>query len=646
MKLHLPIRELISSFLPRWALCCLIYLPLFTHAQSLQLSLPAVEVADGAMVNLPVTVSNFDSIVSLQLSINWDTEVAEYIDFELGALPLLAIGDFQADQGELRFSWFDNTGNGRSLDDGTVIATLSFTAMGEPGDFTDVEFTGMPLEIQIFRATGTPGIFTPVDFEPNPGRIAIEAPLGFSIVSNDVSCFGEADGSAIVSLNVNPEDYTLTWTGPNGFTASGLMLNDLSGGVYQLTITDAGSTEVFSYELTIEEAGSALSLETLTIIDAECDAPTGALLSAATGGTPPYQYLLNGFSNDTGDYQGLAAGNYQLQVIDAADCAITLDTMISAPDAPIIDLPSSVDLCDDTVSLSAGVEGTYEWTTGETTETITVSVPGTYSLTVTNAANCNATATVEVVPGEIPMAMLENDFLETCPGDSLQLVVSGGDEYSWLMGQTSLTAADIANPMAFPDTSTQYLVEVSNSCGADTLDFSLLVYDILASAGPDTCIAPGDAAQLMAIGGIFYEWADNPFPVSDPRIGSPMVSPEDSSTYTVTITDINGCVTIDDVTVLVANDPVTSIVPYNLISPNDDGFNDALEFGEIGKFGTNSLKVYNRWGDLVYQKLNYQSDEDRFVGLYNGKRLPAGNYFYVLAFRQGEIRQTLTIVWE
>ena len=588
----------------------------------------------------------FDSIVSLQVSINWNTAVATYVDFELDALPLLAIGDFQADQGELRLSWFDNTGNGRTLPDGTVIANLRFTAMGEAGDFTNVDFTGMPLEIQVFRATGVPNIFDPVDFEPNQGRIAIEAPLGFNIASTDVSCFGEADGSAIVSLDVNPDEYTLTWTGPNGFMATGLILNNLSGGLYQLTITDNDGAVVFTYDLTIGEATSALALETLLITDAECEAPTGSLISEATGGMPPYQYLLNGFSNETGDYQGLAAGNYQLQVIDAEDCSITIDTMVTAPDAPVIDLPSTLDLCEDVLTISAGAEGTYEWSTGVMTETITVNVAGTYSLTVTNAANCSATASVEVVPGMMPVASLDNDFLETCPRDSLQLSVSGGDSYTWLMGQGTLTATDISNPMAFPDTTTQYQVEVANSCGADTLDFSLLVYEILASAGPDTCIAPGDAAQLMAIGGIFYEWADSPFPVSDPDIGNPMVSPEDSTTYTVTITDINGCVTIDDVTVLVANDPVTSIIPYNLITPNDDGFNDALEFGEISKFGANSLKVYNRWGDLVYQRLNYQSDEDRFTGLFNGKRLPAGNYFYVLAFRQGEIRQTLTLVWE
>jgi gliding motility-associated-like protein len=123
-------------------------------------------------------------------------------------------------------------------------------------------------------------------------------------------------------------------------------------------------------------------------------------------------------------------------------------------------------------------------------------------------------------------------------------------------------------------------------------------------------------------------------------------SPEDSTTYQVQVTDINGCITTDEVTILVANDPASTITPYSLITPNGDGKNDVLEFGGIGKFGTNSLKVYNRWGDLVYQKVNYESDEERFDGTFKGSRLPAGNYFYVLAFRAGDVKQTLTIIWE
>ncbi|MEM1216487.1 MAG: gliding motility-associated C-terminal domain-containing protein, partial [Bacteroidota bacterium] len=248
--------------------------------------------------------------------------------------------------------------------------------------------------------------------------------------------------------------------------------------------------------------------------------------------------------------------------------------------------------------------------------------------------------------GGPPTAVLNNDFLEVCPNDTLQLDVSGGNSYRWLRGMASLSAGDIADPLAFPKETKLFTVEVGNDCGFDTLDFEILVYDILATAGQDTCLAPGDAGQLRASGGIFYEWQENPFRVSDNSIPDPIVMPTDSTTYVVAITDINGCVTIDEVVVLIANNPVESITPYNLITPNGDGRNDTLDFGEIDKFGTNSLKVYNRWGDLVYQKLNYQRDEERFDGIYNGQQLPAGNYFYVLEFRSGRVQQTLTIVWE
>ncbi|RME93451.1 MAG: gliding motility-associated C-terminal domain-containing protein, partial [Bacteroidetes bacterium] len=149
-----------------------------------------------------------------------------------------------------------------------------------------------------------------------------------------------------------------------------------------------------------------------------------------------------------------------------------------------------------------------------------------------------------------------------------------------------------------------------------------------------------------AKGGVFYEWLPNTFPVSDPLIPNPTATPADNTTYVVDITDINGCETRDSVIVLVANNPVDGIEAYNILTPNGDQLNDVLEFGPIQKYGSNSLKVYNRWGQLVYQRLNYQSDDERFDGTYQGKPLPADNYFYVLSFRQGEIRQTLTIIRE
>lgn len=627
------------------ALLWLWLLPL--SAQSIRLTLPEVVVPDGETVTLPLTVADFDSIVSLQVSINWDTGVAAYQGSMLADLPLLAIGDFQAAQGELRLSWFDTEGDGLSLPDGTVIAQLTFQAMGSPGDFTFLTFTGTPLAIQIFRATATPGQFVPVELQQDRGRIAIEAPLGLTFDAQSVTCFGSNDGQINVEVAADPTGYTFDWVGPDGFTAQGLELSGLAPGDYTLTVRDPDGATVLTSPLTIAGPAAPLAVAMLTVTDAACDTPTGSVAASAQGGTPAYTFALDDRQSADGNFADVPAGTYTLVVTDANGCTVSDAVEVVAPDAPAISLPDTVQLCGDPVVLDPGGVGeSYRWSSGDTTSTLTVAQTGMYSVSVTNAAGCTAEAAVDVVPGLPPVAVLDTDFPEICPGDTLQLNVQGGDTYRWLQGRLLLSDVTVPDPLAFPDVTTTFAVDVSNACGSDTLVFEILVLETLATAGADTCIAPGDKALLRASGGIFYAWAPNAYPVSDPTIGNPTASPEVTTVYEVRITDINGCMTTDAVEVSVADNPLDGILPYDFISPNGDGFNDVLEFGNLNKYGANSLKVYNRWGDLVYQKLNYESDEQRFDGMYNGQPLPAGNYFYVLAFRQGEIKQTLTIVWE
>lgn len=617
------------------------------QAQSLQLSLPQVTVAGNETVTIPLTVADFDSIVSLQLSLNWDVDIAVFEAYEVASLPLLAVGDFQADQGQLRLSWFDNIGDGRSLEDGAVIANLTFRAVGSPGQFTDLIFTDNPLRIQIFRATTTFGVFEPVSLSANDGRIQIETPLGFTINTTDVSCAGAADGQGIASLAVDTIDYQLQWQGPNGFNSTGFTQTGLSGGVYELSLLDADGQVVFTTTINIIEATEELNWEEVDVENNDCNSANGQVRAMVNGGVMPYNYELGGLMNNDGLFTDLASGVYELNVTDANGCQLMQSLTLQAPDEPQLDLPDSLALCgSESIHIGTLAEGTYTWSTGDTTDSITVATIGTYTLTVTSAANCAVTDSVVVSSGQPPVAVLETDFLELCPGDTLQLAVSGGDVYQWISEDSSLSDLSSAMPMAFPDSTTQYTVSVSNDCGEDALLIELLVYQIMATAGPDTCVAPGDEAVLRASGGIFFDWQDPSGTLSALNISTPIAAPKDSTTYSVLITDINGCETLDQVTVLVANNPVESITAYNFISPNGDSKNDVLDFGEIDKFGTNSLKVYSRWGELVYQKLNYQSDEERFDGTYKEKPLPPGNYFYVLAFRQGEIRQTLTIIRE
>ncbi len=630
-------RKLTSTFLLLVGGLCLL------SGQSVRLSLPEIDTQPGEEIQLGITTEGFDSIVSMQFSINWDETVIEYLSYELADLNQVAIGDFQADQGELRLSWFGPEGVGVSLPDGSTIANINFSVIGDFGDETPVEITNIPLVIQIFQETTTPGIFDSVMLVQDTGLVRIIQPGTFTLQANDLSCNGDSTGNIQTSI-ADPDSYTYNWTGPDGFTSTAADINNLVAGEYGLTVTDSEGEVIYSDLITLTEP-PPLQLNDLEIGVADCTIGDGTISFSVSGGVMPYTYDIGDGPVDDPAFANLAPGDYFLTVTDGNNCEL-LDTLtVTSTNGPQLDLGGELLLCGgENAVLDPGQHSSYLWSNGATTPTLTVSNPGSYSVTVTNDLDCEATDQVVVTVSPDAEVMVGNDFLEVCQGDSLQLMISGGDTYQWIDPSNTLTALDIPNPIAFPEDTTTYTIIVENSCNADTADLEVVVFPIVATAGADTCIAEGGLVKFNASGGVAYEWADAPFPVSNIAIPDPVAQPTDSTLYSVIITDANGCVTRDSVIVLVGSDPMTSIKAINLITPNGDEKNDILEFTSLTKFGENSLKVYNRWGDLVYQKVNYQSDDERFDGTYKGQPLPAGNYYYVLAFRSGEIKQKLTIL--
>jgi gliding motility-associated-like protein len=106
----------------------------------------------------------------------------------------------------------------------------------------------------------------------------------------------------------------------------------------------------------------------------------------------------------------------------------------------------------------------------------------------------------------------------------------------------------------------------------------------------------------------------------------------DSFTYTVCDID-DDC---DDalVTVEVLTDPSLGIDIPEAFSPNGDGINDTFEVVNITNFGKASLKVYNRWGNLVYKSDNYKNtwDGTSNASMAIGSKLPDGTYYYIIEF--------------
>jgi gliding motility-associated-like protein len=149
-------------------------------------------------------------------------------------------------------------------------------------------------------------------------------------------------------------------------------------------------------------------------------------------------------------------------------------------------------------------------------------------------------------------------------------------------------------------------------------------------AGPDVSVLSGDAVTLNgntnAVSPVIA-WSPTATIVTAANTLSPVVKPTATTTYALSITDANGCTSVDNT--------VVTVIPYcikvmDAFTPNGDGINDRwLVTGNGGCVTKTIVNVFNRYGGLVYNNNNYQND---WNGTYKGKPVPDGTYYYVINY--------------
>lgn len=188
--------------------------------------------------------------------------------------------------------------------------------------------------------------------------------------------------------------------------------------------------------------------------------------------------------------------------------------------------------------------------------------PGTYTvmLIVSDPNSClqSDTATLVVVVEAPPNAQI-NPVSALCPGESVQLQASGGLNYIWAPS-SSLSNTQISNPVASPASTSTYTVTVSNNCGANTATITVpvIIFNPTISSPDTICI--GQSAQLTASGGNTYAWSPT-IGLSNPNIANPIATPNNTTTYTVIITDANGCSATRSTSVTVETAPMAQAGP-------------------------------------------------------------------------------------
>jgi gliding motility-associated-like protein len=298
------------------------------------------------------------------------------------------------------------------------------------------------------------------------------------------------------------------------------------------------------------------------------------------------------------------------------------------------DAGPDIDLCLGTTAMLDGSGmGTYQWTPPAGLDNPTVATPITsvtsntiYVLAVTDAAGCTDYDTVDVRVITPPVTDVLPTDLFVCPNEEIQLMATGGVSYSW-MPTDGLDDPFIADPLLTATIGGTYDVIVYNASGCSDTASVNVVLDALpdVDAGDQQIIDLGTTITLNGFtDGVDFSWSPDEF-LSDATVLNPDAFPETTTWFVLEATSEAGCLFADSVRIIVVEPP--SIIIPNAFTPNGDGLHDILSPVATRDVEDEAhFRIYNRWGELVYESFDVNSGWD---GTVNGKPQEIGSYVYI-----------------
>jgi gliding motility-associated-like protein len=383
---------------------------------------------------------------------------------------------------------------------------------------------------------------------------------------DNISCFGDNNGTLEVSPTGGTPGYIIDWRGPNGYSSIDSAIDSLFAGVYDVAIIDSNGCSIgLTYELVQPDTFLSLNENILTYpngLNLSCNKSNdGEISIAPQGGSLPYTYnwtSSTGFNSSNEDVLGLSEGVYYIQLTDVNNCNVSDTFNITEPDSMVINSVITPTICGNPIgSINLFVQGyspfSYEWTNADTMSFISNLSSGNYGVIITDVYGCKDSATYII-----------DDLINSIAIDLYSSEYNGGHN-------------------------------ISQNNGSDgSIDMTILggtsPYNVLWSNG----LTDEDLYNLTA------------------------------GNYSVTVSDINGCESYANI---ILTEPLPLEMP-TAITPNDDGKNDYFFVRGLEAYPDNSILIFNRWGNEVFSQDDYANDWNGVNK--SGAELPEGTYFVIL----------------
>lgn len=366
---------------------------------------------------------------------------------------------------------------------------------------------------------------------------------------SDVSCNGANDGSATVSASGGNGNYTYTWTPGN---LNGATQNNLGPGTYVVDIIDTDDCEG---QITVEITEPPAITLTTSSTDAACGQNDGSATVNAAGGAGGFTYSWSPGGGTGATINNVGSGSYTVTVTDANGCSETTTVTVNSLNGPTLTLVSSEDVsCFGGEDGNAQVEATggtpgynYTWNpgglTGDTQNSLSA---GNYTVSVEDADGCVSSISVEInEPDEIVLNTTANPSSCTVDDGSVSVTASGGTgpyTYAWSPGgETTATVNNVG--------AGSYSVTVTDAEGCS----ATATVNVNSVNGPvvtiEDIVNPSCAGELNGSATANVSGGTAPYTYNWSPLGGTAATATGlgAGTYTVTVTDDAGCISIEEV---------------------------------------------------------------------------------------------------
>ncbi len=395
---------------------------------------------------------------------------------------------------------------------------------------------------------------------------------------------------------------------------------------------------------------------------------TGVIVASGVNGAAPYSFYWSTGATDSHNWPQdsimVGSGLYTVTVSDGGGCTVSDSVLVIDNPEILLSLIKNDINCegDSTGSISSNVSGgtpgyTYLWSPGGSTNQLIDQLPsGLYTLVVTDTVGCTKTDSILLVDlHPYPPVNILAEPSTGCQPLGVQFTETNptaGNQYLWSFGDNT-AGAFIANPWHVYDTTGLFDVTLSvtnqwNCTSTESWNDLIMVYPKPHAsfiASPELSYTSENPSMIISFnntstGEISWWW--NFDDIASGQNTSVLETPShqysDEGVYTVMliVTSDLGCSDTAYAEVEIIDDIL--LFP-NVMTPNNDGYNDFFVIDNVEKFPESKLTVFNRWGKVVYESTPYLNN-------WNGDDVSDGTYYFVFLYgRDGkEYKGSLTII--